>query len=39
VPDYANVLVKVFVILDVINRAPAAVPEHNVFLIRSCAYL
>ena len=40
VPDYANVLVKVVVTLGVINRAPAAIPEHNVFLLlRSCAYL
>jgi len=40
VPDYANVLVKVVVVLGVINRVPAAIPEHNVFLLlRSCAYL
>ena len=31
VPDYANVLFKVVVILGVINRVPAAIPEHNVF--------
>jgi len=31
VPDYANVLVKVVVILGVKKRAPVAIPEHNVF--------
>jgi len=40
VPDCANVLVKVVVILGVINRVPSAIPEHNVFLLlQSCAYL
>ena len=38
-PDYANVLVKVVAIFGVINRVPATTPAHNVFLLRSCAYL
>jgi len=29
--DYANILVKVFVILDVVNRVPAVTPVHYVF--------
>jgi len=39
VPDYANVLVKVVVILGVINRVPAAIPEHNVFCYYAVAHL
>jgi len=31
VPNYANVLVKLVVILGVINQVPAAIPEYNVF--------
>jgi len=31
VPDYANVLVKVVVILGVMYRVPEAIPENNVF--------
>jgi len=34
VQDYANVLVKVVAIFDVINRAPATTPAHKVF----CCY-
>ena len=30
-PDYANVLVKVVAILDVIKRVPATTPANNVF--------
>jgi len=30
--DYANVLVKVVVILGVIKRIPAAISEHNLFI-------
>jgi len=37
VPDYANVLVKVVVILGLINRVPAAIPEHNVFCYSAVA--
>jgi len=39
VPDYANVLVKVVVILDVINRVPAAIPKHNVFCYSAVAHI
>jgi len=40
VPDYVNVLVKVVVvILGVINHAPAAIPEHNVFCYSAVAHI
>jgi len=41
VPDYANVLVKVVVILGVINRVglPVAIPEHNVFCYSAAAHI
>jgi len=39
VPDYANVLVKVVVILGVINRVPAATPAHNVFCYYAVAHI
>jgi len=32
VPDHANVLVKVIVILGVINRVPAAIPNTTFFV-------
>ena len=38
-PDYANVLVNVVVILGVINRVPAAIPEHNVFCYSAVAHI
>ena len=38
-PDYANVLVKVVVILGMINRVPAAIPEHNVFSYSAVAHI
>ena len=37
-PDYANVLGKVVVIFGVINRVPAAIPEHNVFRYSAVAH-
>jgi len=39
VPDYANVLVKVVVILGVINHVPAAMPENNVFCYSAVAHI
>jgi len=39
VPDYANVLVKVVVILDVINPVPATTPAHNVFCFTVVAHI
>jgi len=39
VPDYANGLVKVVVILGVINCVHAAIPEHNVFCYSSVAHI
>jgi len=39
VPDYANVLVKVVVILGVVYRVPAAIPEHNVFCYSAVAHI
>jgi len=39
VPDYANVLVKVFTILGVINRVLSAIPEHNVFCYSAVAHV
>jgi len=39
VPDYASVLFKVVVILGVINRVPAAIPEHNVLCYSAVAYI
>jgi len=39
VPDYGNVLVKVAVILGVLNRVPAAIPEHNVFCYSTVAHI
>jgi len=39
VPDYANVLVKVVVVLGMIKRVPAITSANNVFLLLcSCAY-
>jgi len=38
VPDYANVLVNVVVILGVMNRVPAAIPEHNVCCYSAVAH-
>ena len=38
-PDYGNVLVKVAVSLGVINRVPAAIPEHNVFCYSTVAHI
>ena len=38
-PDYANVLVKVVVILGVINRVPATTPAHNVFCYSAVAHI
>jgi len=39
VSDYANVLVKVVVILNMINRVPSALPEHNVFCFSTVAHI
>jgi len=39
VPDYANVLVKLVVIFDVINRVLAATPAHNVFCYSAVAHI
>jgi len=39
VPDYASVLVKVVVIVGMINRVPAAIPEHNVFCYSAVAHI
>jgi len=39
VPDYANVLVKVVVILGVINRVPVNLPEHSVFSYSAVAHI
>ena len=38
-PDYANVLVKVVAIFDVINRVPATTPAHNVFCYSAVAHI
>ena len=38
-PDYANVLVKVVVILGVIKRVPATTPAHNVFCYSAVAHI
>ena len=38
-PDYANVLVKVVVILGVIKRVPANTPAHNVFCYSAVAHI
>ena len=38
-PDYANVLVKVVVILDVIKRLPATTPANNVFCYSAIAHI
>ena len=38
-PDYANVLVKVVVILGVIMRVPATAPAHNVFCYSAVALI
>ena len=38
-PDCGNVLVKVAVILGVLNRVPAAIPEHNVFCYSTVAHI
>ena len=38
-PDYVNILVEVVVILGVINRVPAAIPEHNVFCYSTVAHI
>jgi len=35
----ANVLVKVPAVLCVINRVPAATPEHNVFCYSAAAHI
>jgi len=37
--DYANVLVKVFVTLGVIDRVPAATPVHHVFCYSAVAQI
>ena len=37
-PDYANVLVKVVVILGVIKRLPATTPAPNVFCYSAVAH-
>jgi len=39
VPDYANVLVDVVVILGVINRVSAVIPEHNVFCYSAVVHI
>ena len=38
-PDFANVLIKVVVILGVINRVPAPIPEQNVFCYSAVAHI
>ena len=38
-PDYVNILVEVVVTLGVINRVPAAIPEHNVFCYSTVAHI
>ena len=38
-PDYANVLVKVVLILGVIKRVPATAPANNVFCYSSVAHI
>ena len=38
-PDHADVLVKVVVILGVINRVPAVIPEYNVFCYSAVAHI
>ena len=38
-PDYANVLVKVVVILGVIKRVPATTPANNVFCYSAVAHI
>ena len=38
-PDYANVLVKVVVILGVIKRVPAITPANNVFCYSAVAHI
>ena len=38
-PDYANVLVKVVVILGVIKRVPATTPSNNVFCYSGVAHI
>ena len=38
-PDYANVLVKVVVILGVVNCVPAAITKHNVFCYSADAHI
>ena len=38
-PDYANVLVKVVVILGVIKRVPATTPAHNVSCYSAVAHI
>ena len=38
-PDYANVLVKVVVILGVIKRVPATTPANNVFCYAAVAHI
>jgi len=39
VPDYANVLIKVFAIFGVMNHVHAATPEHNVFCYSAIAQI
>jgi len=39
VPDYANVLVKVVVILGVIQRVPVTTPANNVFCYSAVAHI
>jgi len=39
VPDYANVLVNVVVILGVIKRVPATTPANNVFCYSAVAHI
>ena len=38
-PDYANVLVKVVVIMGVINRVPVTTPANNVFCYSAVAHI
>ena len=38
-PDYANVLVKVFALFGMINRVPATTPAHNVFYYSAVAHI
>jgi len=39
VSDYANILVKMVVVLGVINRVPATTPANNVFCYSAVAHI